>query len=157
MNIKVLLIYQSFKGNFLKLYIYLYFRKRRSKIWAFRKARCFWHNALNTSNKINGQCSHKPIYILWIMLIKRPWKGGYLVSRPFPCCRRIMVSLEYLSYYCKLLNHIWQLYTLGVGKFFHMFKFDLWSLSRSHDQKIVFSGTPGCHRSSGKSTDRRGF
>ena len=36
-----------------------------------------------------------------------------------------MVSLEYLPYYCKLFNHIWQLYTLGVGKFFHMLKFDL--------------------------------
>ena len=73
------------------------------------------------------------------------------------CRRRIMVSLEYLPYYCKLFNHIWQLYTLGVGKFFHMLKFDLSSLSRSHDQKIVFSGTPARHRSSGKSTDRRGL
>ena len=68
-----------------------------------------------------------------------------------------MVSLEYLPYYWKLFNHIWQLYTLGVGKFSHMLKFDLSSLSRSHDQKIVFSGTPARHRSSGKSTDRRGL
>ena len=89
-------------------------------------------------------------------LIKRPWKGAYLVLCQFPRRRLcIMVSLEYLPYYCKLFNHIWQLYTLGMGKFFHMLKFDLWSLSRSHDQKIVFSGTPTCHRSSGKSTDSR--
>ena len=68
-----------------------------------------------------------------------------------------MVSLEYLPYYCKLFNHIWQLYTLGVGKFFHMLKFDRSSLSRSHDQEIVFFGTPARSRSSGKSTDRRGL
>ena len=53
-----------------------------------------------------------------------------------------MVSLEYFPYYWKLFNHIWQLYTLGVGKVFQMLKFDLSSLSRSHDQKIVFLGTP---------------
>ena len=82
----------------------------------------------------------------------------YLVSHQFPRCRRrIMVSLEYLPYYWKLFNHIWQLYTLDVGKFFHMLKFDLSSLSRSHDEKIVFSGTPARHRSSGKSTDCRGL
>ena len=51
-----------------------------------------------------------------------------------------MVSLEYLPYYWKLLNHIWQLYTLGVGNFFHLLKIDLVSLSRSPDQKIVFLG-----------------
>ena len=50
---------------------------------------------------------------------------AYLVSRQFPRRRRIMVSLEYLPYYWKLFNRIWQLYTLGVGKFFHMLKFDL--------------------------------
>ena len=88
-----------------------------------------------------------------------PEKGAYLVSRQFPrrCRCRIMVSLEYLPYYLKLFNHICQLHTLGVGKLFHMLKFDLLSLSRSHDQKIVFSGTPARHRSSGKSTDRRGL
>ena len=93
-----------------------------------------------------------------LVIIKRPWKGAYLVSRQFPR-RRIMVSLEYLPYYCNLFNHTWQLYTLGVGKFFHihMLKFDLWSLSRSHDQKNFFSGTPARHRISGKSTDRRGL
>ena len=48
-----------------------------------------------------------------------------------------MVSLEYVPYYWKLSNHIWQLYTLGMGKFFNVLKFDLGSLSRSHDQKIV--------------------
>ena len=37
-----------------------------------------------------------------------------------------MVSLEYLPYYWKLLNHIWQLYTLGMEKFFHILKFDLY-------------------------------
>ena len=79
-----------------------------------------------------------------------------MVSHQFPR-RRIMVSLEYLPYYWNLFNHIWQLYTLGVGKFFHMLKFDLSSLSRLHYQKIVFSGTPARHRSSGKSTDRRGL
>ena len=72
-----------------------------------------------------------------------------MVLRQFPRRRRIMVCLEYFPYYLKLFSHIWQLYTLGVGKFFHMFKFDLSSLSRSHDQKIVFSGTPARHRSSG--------
>ena len=51
--------------------------------------------------------------------------GAYLVSHQFPR-RRIMVSLEYLPYYWKLFNHIWHLYTLGVGKFFHMLKFDLY-------------------------------
>ena len=62
-----------------------------------------------------------------------------MFSRQFPRCR-IMVSPQYLPYYWKLFNHIWQLYTLGVGKFFRMLKFDLSSLSRSHDQKIVFLG-----------------
>ena len=72
------------------------------------------------------------------VLIKRPWKGAYLFRRQFPRRRhRIMVSLQYLPYYWKFFNHILQLYTLGVGKFFHMFKLYLWSLSRSHDQKIV--------------------
>ena len=28
-----------------------------------------------------------------------------------------MVPLEYLPYYLNVSNHIWQLYTLGVGKF----------------------------------------
>ena len=66
-------------------------------------------------------------------------KDAYLVSHQFPRCRRhIMISLQYLPYYWKLFNHIWQLYTLGVGKFFHALKFDLSSLSRLHDQKIVF-------------------
>ena len=87
-----------------------------------------------------------------------PEKGAYLVSRQFPRRRcHIMVSLEYLPYFWKLSNHIWQLYTLGMGKFFHMLKCDLSSLSRSYDQKIVFSGTPARHRSSAKSTDRRGM
>ena len=48
-----------------------------------------------------------------------------------------MVSLEYLPYYWKLSNHMWQLYTSGMGKFFDMLKFDLSSLPRSHDQKIA--------------------
>ena len=42
-----------------------------------------------------------------------------------------------------------------MGNFFRMLKFDLSSLSRSHDQKIFFLGTPTRHRHSGKSTDRR--
>ena len=75
--------------------------------------------------------------------------------RQFPCRRHMMVSLEYLPYYYKLFNHICQLYTLGVGQYFHMLKFDLSSLSRSHDEKIVFLGTPTRHRRSAKSTDRR--
>ena len=54
-----------------------------------------------------------------------PEKGTYLFSRQFTRRRRIMVSLEYLPYYWKVFSHIWQLYTLGVGKFFHMLKFDL--------------------------------
>ena len=53
-------------------------------------------------------------------------QGIYLFSLQFPCrCYRIMVSLEYLPYYWKLFNYIWQLYTLVVGTFFHMLKFDL--------------------------------
>ena len=60
-------------------------------------------------------------------IIKHPWKGAYLFSPQFPCRRRrIMVSLEYLPYYYKVSNHIWQLYTLGMGKFFCMLKFDLY-------------------------------
>ena len=52
------------------------------------------------------------------MLLSVPEKGAYLVSRQFPHRRRhIMVSLEYLPYYWKLFNHIWQLYTLGVENF----------------------------------------
>ena len=91
------------------------------------------------------------MYSYTYQLLSVPEKGAYLVSCQFPRRRRrIMVSLEYLPYYWKLLNHIWQLYTLGMGKFFHMLKFDPSSLSRSHDQKIVFSGTPARHRSSGK-------
>ena len=47
-----------------------------------------------------------------------------------------MVSLQYLPYYWKLLNYIWKLYTLGVGKFFHMLKFALY---QGHMiKKIVF-------------------
>ena len=49
-----------------------------------------------------------------------------------------MLSLVHLIYmagdkcmrqnacYYKVSNHIWQLYTLGVGKFFCMLKFDLY-------------------------------
>ena len=43
----------------------------------------------------------------------------------FPRHRCIMVSLEYLPYNWKLFNHMGQLYTLGVGKFSHILKFDL--------------------------------
>ena len=35
------------------------------------------------------------------------------------------VSLDYLPYYWKLFDHIWQLYTLGMEKNFHMLKLDL--------------------------------
>ena len=80
-----------------------------------------------------------------------------MFSRQFPRRRRIMVSLEYLPYYWKLFNHIWQIYTLDIGKVFHMLKFDLLSLSRSHYQKIVFLGTPARHRRLAQSTDRRGL
>ena len=41
-----------------------------------------------------------------------------------PCC--IIFSLEYLPFYWKLSNHIWQLYTLSAGKFFPILKFDLY-------------------------------
>ena len=89
-----------------------------------------------------------------------PEKGTFLFLLQFLRHRRrprIMVSLEYLPYYWKLFNHIWQLYILGVGKFFYMHTFDLRSLSRSHDQKIVFWGTPARHHRSAKSTDCRGL
>ena len=55
-------------------------------------------------------------------------KGAYLFLCQFPRCRHhhcIMVSLEYLPYYWKVFNHIWEFSTLGMGKFFHMLKFDL--------------------------------
>ena len=73
-------------------------------------------------------------------IIMRPWKGAYLFSPQFPC-RHIMVSLEFLPYYLKDYNHIWHLYTLGVGKIFWIFwmlKFDLRTLPRSYDQKQFF-------------------
>ena len=38
------------------------------------------------------------------LIIERPWKG----------------HLFDFAYYWKLFNHVWQLYTLGMGKFFHM-------------------------------------
>ena len=60
-----------------------------------------------------------------------------------------MVSLEYLPYYWKPFSHILQLYTLGVGKYFHMLKFDLY-------QGHMIS-TPARHRRSAKSADHRGF
>ena len=49
-----------------------------------------------------------------------PEKNAYLFLLQFPRRRhhsRIMVSLEYLPYYWKLFNHIWQLYTLVMGNF----------------------------------------
>ena len=138
------------------IHVWLLFRLSRAKEvirWIL--------DTMTKSDRVNivlSRSSHWDINgMLTMNLLSVPEKGAYLVSRPFPRRRRIMVSLEYLPYYWKLFNHMWQLYTLGVGKFFHMLKFDLSSLSRSHDQKIIFSGTPARHSSSGKSTDRRGL
>ena len=81
-------------------------------------------------------------------LLSVPEKGAYLFSLQFSHCRhccRIMVSLEYLPYYWKLLNHIWQLYTLGVGKFLHMLKFFFFFFIFFHDEKCHYIFTGGTH------------
>ena len=76
-----------------------------------------------------------------------PEKGTYLFSQQF------MVSLEYLPYYCKLFNHIWQLYTLAWENFSTCLNlaFDLYQANMI--KKVFFLGTPARHRRLAKSTD----
>ena len=75
----------------------------------------------------------------WVQIcIGSPMCRSSLFLHQFPCRCRIMVSLEYLPYYWKLCNHIWQLYTLGMEKKLYMLKFDVRPLSRSHGQKLFF-------------------
>ena len=72
------------------------------------------------------------------------------VSLPPP---HYMVTLEY-PYDWKLSHHIWQLCTLGMGKFFHMLKFDLY---QGQMIKKYLGGTPTRHRCSAKCTNHRGL
>ena len=53
-----------------------------------------------------------------------------------------MVSLEYLPYYYKVSNHIWQLYALGVEKFFCMLKFDLYECHMIKNNFLKYTPPP---------------